>query len=87
MCHLLGIRSPEELRHHPLRGQVFESWVASEIFKARTHRGEEPRLRHYRAAGTEVDIVMEMGARTTLVEAKAGSTVTPRFFSGMRRLG
>ena len=87
VCHLLGIRSPEELRHHPLRGQVFESWVASEIFKARTHRGEEPRLRHYRAVGTEVDIVMEMGARTTLVEAKAGSTVTPRFFSGMRRLG
>ena len=87
VCHLLGIRSPEELRHHPLRGQVFESWVASEIFKARTNRGEEPRLRHYRAAGTEVDIVMEMGARTTLVEAKAGSTVTPRFFSGMRRLG
>lgn len=87
VCHLLGIRSPEELRHHPLRGQVFESWVVSEVVKARTHRGEEPRLRHYRAAATEVDIVMEMGSRTTLVEAKAGSTVTPRFFSGMRRLG
>ena len=26
-CNLLGIRSPEELRHHPLRGAVFESWV------------------------------------------------------------
>ena len=87
VCHLLGIRSPEELRHHPLRGQVFESWVASEVCKARTHRGEEPRLRHYRAAGTEVDIVMEMGSRATLVEAKAGSTVTPRFLAGMRRLG
>lgn len=87
VCHLLGIRSPEELRHHPLRGQVFESWVASEVFKARTHRGEEPRLRHYRAAGTEVDLVMEMGPRTTLVEAKAGRTVTPRFLSGMRKLG
>lgn len=87
VCHLLGIRSPEELRHHPLRGQVFESWVASEVCKARTHRGEEPRLRHYRAAGTEVDIVMEMGSRATLVEARAGSTVTPRFLAGMRRLG
>ena len=87
VCHLLGIRSHEELRHHPLRGQVFESWVASEVFKARTHRGEEPRLRHYRAAGTEVDLVMEMGPGTLLVEAKAGSTVTPRFFSGMRRVG
>lgn len=85
-CHLLGIRSPEELRHHPLRGRIFESWVASEVFKARTHRGEDPRLRHYRAAGAEVDIVIERGARMTLVEAKAGSTVTPRFFSGMLRM-
>lgn len=85
-CHLLGIRSPEELRHHPLRGQIVESWVASEVFKARTHRGEEPRLRHYRAAGTEVDLVIEEGARMTLVEAKAGRTVTPRFFSGLRRM-
>ncbi|WP_420464153.1 ATP-binding protein [Candidatus Palauibacter sp.] len=86
-CHLLGIRSPEELRHHPLRGQIFESWVASEVFKAAAHRGEDPRLHHYRAAGTEVDLVVDRGSRLILVEAKSGSTVAPRFFSGMRTLG
>ena len=26
-CYLLRIRSPDELRHHPLRGAIFESWV------------------------------------------------------------
>ncbi len=30
--------------------------------------------------------MIEEGARRTLVEARAGSTVTPRFFSGMRRM-
>ena len=87
VCYLLGIRSAEELRHHPLRGQIFESWVASEVFKATTHRGEEPRLRHYRAAGTEVDLVVDLGLRLILAEAKSGGTIVPRFFSSLGRLG
>ena len=85
-CHLLGIRSAAELRHHPLRAAIFESWVASEVFKAVTHRGDQPRLSHYRAAGTEVDLVLNQGTRLVLAEAKAGSTITPRFFGGMGRL-
>lgn len=87
VCHLLGIRSPEELRHHPIRGQIFESWVAAEVFKAITHSAEEPRLRHFRAADTEVDLVVDRGTRLILAEAKSGGTVAPRFFSGMRTLG
>ena len=83
---LLGIRSPEELRHHPLRGQIFESWVVSEVFKTITHRGREPRLGHYRAPGLEVDLVVDRGSRMILAEAKSGRTVIPRFFSGLRRL-
>ena len=86
-CHLLGIRSSDELRHHPLRGQIFESWVASEVFKAITHRGGEPRLTHYRAARTEVDLVVDLGLRVILAETKAGATVVPGFLSGMSRLG
>ncbi len=86
-CYLLGIRSPGELRHHPLRGQIFESWVAAEVFKAVAHRGEEPHLSHYRTAGTEVDLIVERGIRLILAEAKSGGTVAPRFFSGMRTLG
>lgn len=87
VCHLLGIRSPEELRHHPLRGQIFESWVAAEIFKTVTHRAEEARLGHYRAAGTEVDLIVDQGMRLILAEVKSGGTVVPRFLSGVRTLG
>ncbi len=38
LCCLLGIRHPEQIRTHPLRGAIFETWVASEILKARPPR-------------------------------------------------
>lgn len=75
-CHLLGIRDPGQLQHHPLRGAVFESWVHAEVLKARLHAGLEPRLSHYREArGAEVDLVVEAGRGIILVEAKSGTTV------------
>lgn len=39
-CWLLGIRTTDHLRAHPLRGPLFETWVVSEIMKHRTNRGE-----------------------------------------------
>ena len=42
VCHLLGIRAPEHLQIHPLRGAVFETWVAGEIYKAHAGRGLQP---------------------------------------------
>ena len=87
VCYLLGIRTPEELRHHPLRGQIFESWVVSEVFKWRVHKGLDPALFHFRdAQGPEVDLVVETGLRVILGEVKAGATVNPDFFRGLRRL-
>ena len=44
VCYLLGIRSPDELRGHPLRGAIFETWVAAEVVKAHYHRGAVPAL-------------------------------------------
>jgi uncharacterized protein len=83
-CYLLGIRTPEELRHHSLRGQLFESWVAAEIYKSRTHAGLEPRLTHFRdAKGSEVDLVLDTGARLILTEVKSGATVASDFFRGL----
>ncbi len=50
VCYLLGIREPEQLRLHPLRGAIFESWVVSEIYKSFVHSGLQPSLFHYREA-------------------------------------
>lgn len=85
-CHLLGIQEPEQLRHHPSRGAIFESWVVSEAYKARVHRALEPRLFHYRDVRDEVDLVVDTGPSVLLVEAKSGATVTSDFFGPLQRL-
>ena len=80
LCFLLGIQEPGQLLHHPLRGAIFESWVASEIWKTRAHRGLASDLSFYRdRRGTEVDLVLERGGRLTAIEVKSGGTVAPEF--------
>lgn len=84
-CHLLGIRSAEQLALHPLRGALFESWLASEVYKALAHRRLPTDLFHLRQArGTEVDLVVESGARLIGVEAKSGATVTTDMIAHLR---
>jgi predicted AAA+ superfamily ATPase len=86
-CHLLGIEEPQALRHHPLRGAIFESWVAAEIYKARAHAGKPAAMFHYREVqGPEVDIVIETSRTLLLVEAKSGATMAEDFFAGLRAL-
>jgi hypothetical protein len=88
LCFLLGIREPEQLRTHPLRGSVFESWVMAEIYKARTHRGIDPDLYFWRdSSGTEVDAIVLDGNRARAVEIKAGKTLSSGVLEPMRAFG
>lgn len=81
VCYLLNIREPEQLRHHPLRGAIFESWVVSELYKAQAHRGEQPNLYHYRESrGMELDVLMNLGDRLCAIEIKSAATVAADFF-------
>lgn len=84
-CSLLRIRSPEQLRLHPLRGAIFESWVAAEILKARLHRGLPADLFHLRETrGIEVDMVLEGDRHVTAVEVKSAATIATDFFPALR---
>jgi predicted AAA+ superfamily ATPase len=86
-CYLLGIRSADHLRTHPLRGAVFETWVASEILKRYTHAGRTSPMTFFRSRdGAEVDIVLSAGSSLTAVEAKSGLTAASDFFRGMASL-
>ena len=81
-CYLLGIRSPDELRFHPLRGAIFESWVVSEIMKAHHNAGQQPKVSFFRDThGLEVDVLIEHGANLTGVEIKSGATVPLEMFA------
>jgi hypothetical protein len=86
VCYLLGIRDPEQLRLHPLRGAIFESWVISEIYKAGVHAGVQPSLFHYREArGLEIDLLVDQGGGLDAVEIKSGATTTADFFKNLER--
>lgn len=86
-CHLLGIGSAEQLRRHPLRGALFETWVTTEIRKARANHGVDGGLAHYRETrGAEVDLVVTDSSHTTLVEVKSGATIASDWFTPLRDL-
>ena len=83
-CYLLGIRTPGQLRDHPLRGAIFETWVASEILKSRVHRSLPPSLSFFRdRKGSEVDLVIEDGLTLMAIETKSGQTIAGDFFAGL----
>ena len=87
VCWLLGIRQSEQLRTHPLRGPVFETWVVSEALKHRTNRGRTGGLWFYRDRnGAEVDLVIDQPAGLTLIEAKSSTTASSSLFDGARRV-
>lgn len=84
LCWLLGITRPEQLREHPLRGAIFESWVIAEIVKARANRGLAPHLSFFRdRKGLEVDAVLDRGTELVAVETKSGQTVAADFFAAL----
>jgi uncharacterized protein len=85
VCYLLGIRTPEALVNHPLRGAIFESFVVSELTKGFTHLGQEAPLFFWRdAGGHEIDVVIDLGDRLLPVEVKSGMTVSPDMVNGLR---
>ena len=88
VCWLLGIRTPEQLHAHPLRGPIFETWVVSELAKRRANQGETSGgLSFFRDRnGAEVDLVVENPTGTMIVEAKSSATASSSLFEGTTRV-
>jgi len=85
LCFLMRIRSPEDILAHPMRGQIFENFVITEILKAFTNSGEDPPLYFWRdRTGHEVDLIIDAGKELIPVEIKSGETVSDDFFKGLR---
>lgn len=86
VCYLLGIRESAQLRLHPLRGAIFETWVVSEVYKTLLHRGLQANLFHYRETrGLEIDLLIDQGERLQAIEIKSGATVSSEFFNNLQR--
>ena len=86
-CWLLGVREPAQLRAHPLRGAIFETWVVSEVLKHRTHHSESGGLSFYRERnGAELDLVIEEPDGLTVIEAKSAATPSSSLLDGVKRV-
>jgi len=84
-CYLLGIRSPQVLARHPLRGPLFESFVVAELTKAFEHAGREAPLYFWKdRTGHEVDVLLDLGDRLVPVEVKSARTVAADALAGLQ---
>ena len=87
-CHLLGVETAADLARSPFRGALFEGFVAAEIAKKQLAAGLRREIWYFRdQQGLEVDfLVPGRGGSVTMIECKAGSTVTPAMAVPMKRL-
>lgn len=85
-ARLLGLREEAQVTRDPLYGALFENLVVAEAMKWQLNGGNTAELYFYRdSGGNEVDLLIPGGGRWRLVEAKAGATVNPDYFRGLRR--
>jgi len=78
------LEEESQLPTHPLRGQLFENLVVSELCKFRMNRGREARLCFYRdSTGHEVDVLFPLGPNWLPVEMKSGQTIASDAFDGL----
>ncbi len=86
-AYLLGIENSTQVATHPLRGNLFENLVLTEILKHRFNSGKRTNLSFYRdSGGNEVDVLIEVGGKTIPIEIKSGQTITTGYFKGFNKL-
>lgn len=87
LCYLLGIISPEQLEVHPLRGNIFENFVISELYKQKLNQGLDTNYYFWRdQTGNEADLVEDRGTSLYPIEIKCSSTFHPDFTKGIKYL-
>ena len=84
-CWLLGIKTVEQLQHHPLRGALFENLVVLEVLKSLRNQGLRDPLYFFRDSnGLEIDLLLDHADGLQLVEIKASQTVSAPLFKNLR---
>jgi len=86
VCNLLGILNTKHLETHPLRGELFENWVFSELVKGFVNRGQRARINFWRThSGQEIDFILETGRSIFALEVKSGMTVHSQAISSLQK--
>ncbi len=84
VCSLLGITAEAQLANHPLRGNIFECLIVTELVKQRTNAGMPVNLYYWRdKTGHEIDVIVDNGDTLIPIEIKAGHTINSDFFKNL----
>ena len=84
-CRLLRIRDAQDLINHPLKGQLFETFVVSEYLKMFYNQGSEAPLYFYREnSGLELDLIIQSGAMLMPVEIKSAKVFNPSLIKNIQ---
>ncbi|MCB5253402.1 MAG: ATP-binding protein [Candidatus Cloacimonadaceae bacterium] len=87
-CRLLRIRDARDLVNHPLKGQLFETFVVSEYLKMFYNQGSDAPLYFYREnSGLELDLLIQSGAKLMPVEIKSARVFNPSFIKNIKVIG
>ena len=85
LCHLLGIRSVEDLNRSFLYGQIFENFIVANIIKMYKHLASKRGIYFIRdKTGNEIDVLIEDGPDTFMaIEIKSGKTFNTQFVNSI----
>jgi uncharacterized protein len=87
-CRLLRIRDSADLINHPLKGQLFETFVVSEYLKLFYNQGSEAPVYFYKEnSGLEIDLIIQDGAKTVAVEIKSAKVFNPSLLKNIKLIG
>ena len=76
LSHLLQISSEEEFNKSPLKGEILETFIFSELLKANSYAQNRVNLYYYRTTDKkEIDFILEYSNKIIALEIKASKTV------------
>lgn len=84
-CNLLGIRSPQEVVSHYLRGNLFENLVIVDLMKSSYALESERHYYYWKDSnGHEIDLLTEQAGRIHALEIKSSETMNSSLLKGLR---
>jgi uncharacterized protein len=87
LCHLLNIKTEDELKQHKFAGGIFENFVINEKLKLYYNKGLSPNFYFWQDSnGKEVDLIIESNNKLQFIEIKSSSTPKNEFYKNLTML-
>ena len=85
VSYLLGIESAAQIATHPLRGNLFENFVISEVLKHGFNQARSANIAFFRDSnGNEVDLMVQRADQWIPIEIKSAKTFRQEQLNGLQ---